>query len=108
MTDYRNRMFTNNELTRASMLIALMAISANITAFITIGSVPLTFQTAIAILSGMILGKKIALFAMLGYVFIGLIGIPVFAGFQGGVQMIAMPTFGFIVSFVVIAFFVGV
>src|SRR5690554_7034323 len=88
MKSKRIRTFTNIKLTKAAMFTALMAIGANLTAFITIGSVPLTFQTAIAILCGIILGKRDGFLSMVGYVFVGLAGIPVFAGFQGGVQMI--------------------
>lgn len=84
-----------------------MAIGANLTAMITIGTVPLTFQTVIAILAGILLGKRLAAFAMTGYLIIGLIGVPVFAGFSGGFQIIASPTFGFLLSFIILAYAAG-
>ncbi|MDQ0257661.1 biotin transport system substrate-specific component [Evansella vedderi] len=95
------------ELTKAAMFIALMAIAANLTAMITIGGVPLTFQTVVAILAGVLLGKKVGTLSMLGYALIGLLGAPVFAQFKGGLQVITSPTFGFILSFIVLAFVVG-
>ncbi|WP_158282287.1 biotin transporter BioY [Salipaludibacillus keqinensis] len=95
------------DLTKGAIFIALMAIGANLAAFISLGPVPLTFQTVIAILAGILLGKKLGTFSMIGYFFIGLIGVPVFAGFTGGFQVIASPTFGFILSFILIAYATG-
>ncbi|ADU31634.1 biotin transporter BioY [Evansella cellulosilytica] len=105
----RNKTFINvRELTRAAMFIALMAIGANLPSFIAIGTVPLTFQTVVAILAGVLLGKKVGSFAMIGYALIGLIGLPVFAQMQGGLHMLTLsPTFGFVLSFIVLAFSVG-
>ncbi|MBU9712577.1 biotin transporter BioY [Evansella tamaricis] len=102
-----NNPFTVVDLTKAAMFIALMGIGANLTAFITIGIVPLTFQTVIAILAGVILGKKVGTFSMLGYTIVGLIGAPVFSGFQGGMHNLVSPTFGFILSFIALTFVVG-
>ena len=99
--------FKISELTKAAMFIALMAISANLTAFITVGTVPLTFQTVVAILAGILLGKKLGTFSMVGYTVIGLLGVPVFAGLKGGMHVITTSTFGFILSFIVLAFVAG-
>ncbi|UCZ52525.1 biotin transporter BioY [Bacillus shivajii] len=107
MTNEKNQFFSVVELTKAAMFIALMAIGANLTAFITVGAVPLTFQTIIAILAGVLLGKKVGTFAMIGYAIVGLIGVPVFAGFQGGLHIVGQATFGFILSFIVLAYVVG-
>ncbi|MCR6095280.1 biotin transporter BioY [Salipaludibacillus agaradhaerens] len=99
--------FRINDLTKGAMFIALMAIGANLTAFITIGTVPLTFQSVIAILAGILLGKKLGAFSIIGYIMVGLIGVPVFAGFSGGFQVLASPTLGFLLSFVAIAYVSG-
>lgn len=86
-----------------AMFAALMAVGANISAFLVIGGVPITLQTFFAILAGILLGSRKGAFAMIVYAFIGLAGVPVFAGFSGGMDTIISPTFGFIVSFVFIA-----
>ncbi|SDO42992.1 biotin transporter BioY [Alkalicoccus daliensis] len=98
---------STSELTYAAMFIALMAVGANMAAIVTIGSVPLTFQTVVAVLAGVTLGKKVGTFSMLGYILLGFTGAPVFAGFSNGFAAIASPTFGFIISFLFIAFFSG-
>ncbi|MFD1851205.1 biotin transporter BioY [Oceanobacillus bengalensis] len=102
------------DLTYGAVFICLMAIGANITVWfpflaIPIGgtSVPLSLQTFFAILAGLMLGKKLGAFAMIGYVFIGVCGVPVFAGFQGGPFAFVDPTGGFIISFVFTAFVTG-
>jgi biotin transport system substrate-specific component len=99
--------FRISDLTKGAMFIALMAIGANLTAFITIGTVPLTFQSVIAILAGILLGKNLGAFSIIGYIMVGLIGVPVFAGFSGGFQVLASPTLGFLLSFVAIAYVSG-
>ncbi|NJP38261.1 biotin transporter BioY [Alkalicoccus luteus] len=94
-------------ITFAAMFIALMAIGANMAAIVTIGAVPLTFQTVVAVLAGLILGRKLGTFAIIGYILLGAAGAPVFAGFSSGMAALASPTFGFILSFPVIAFVTG-
>ncbi|MBO1001646.1 biotin transporter BioY [Pseudogracilibacillus auburnensis] len=45
---------------------------------------------------------------MFAYLFIGLVGAPVFAQFKGGIGSIFSPTFGFIISFIFVSFLVGI
>ena len=71
------------------------------------GGVPITLQTFIIPLSGAVLGAKLGALAALTYVLLGVVGLPVFAGFAGGLQIIAGPTGGFILSFPLMAFVAG-
>ncbi len=94
----------------SGMFAALMMIGANITAFVpflVVGGVPITLQTFFAILAGLILGSKRGALAMSVYLLIGLAGAPVFAQFKGGFSSVLSPTFGFLVSFILVAFIVG-
>lgn len=95
------------KLVHIAMFSALMAIGANISSFLIIGGVPITLQTFFAILAGILLGSRMGAFAMIVYTFIGLAGVPVFAQFSGGMDTLISPTFGFIVSFTVLAFLTG-
>lgn len=61
--------------------------------------VPFTMQTFALILTGLVLGSKKGTIAAVIYVLLGIIGVPVFAGFAGGFQIIASPVGGFILSF---------
>lgn len=94
----------------SSMFAALMMIGANITAFVpflVVGGVPITLQTFFAVLAGLILGSRLGAVSMTVYMFIGLAGAPVFAKFSGGPGQLLSPTFGFIVSFILVAYIAG-
>lgn len=98
------------DITLGALFVALMAVGANITSivpFLNILGVPLTLQTFFAILAGLILGSRLGFFSILVYAALGLVGAPVFAGFKGGFSVIISPTFGFILSFIILAFVVG-
>lgn len=89
----------------------LMMIGANITSFVpflTVGGVPITLQTFFAVLAGLVLGKKRGAIACAVYMLIGLAGAPVFAKFNGGFSAILLPTFGFIATFILIAYVAGI
>ncbi|WP_173918429.1 biotin transporter BioY [Halobacillus sp. Marseille-Q1614] len=98
------------DITIGALFVALMAVGANITSiapFLSILNVPLTLQTFVAILAGIILGSRMGGFSMVVYAALGLVGAPIFAGFTGGAATIVKPTFGFILSFIVLAYVVG-
>ncbi|MEH7548056.1 biotin transporter BioY [Neobacillus vireti] len=98
------------DLTLAAMFVALMAIGANISTiapFLHVGGVPITLQTFFAILAGAILGSRLGSIAMTVYMLVGLVGVPVFADFTGGLSIIIRPTFGFILSYIFVAFMIG-
>lgn len=98
------------DLTLIGMFVALMGIGANITAwapFLQVGGIPITLQTFFCFLSGALLGSRRGAIAMIVYVFVGLAGIPIFAGFRGGLGTVLSPTFGFIVSFIFTSYITG-
>lgn len=95
------------QLIYAALFAALMGIGANITAYLVIGGVPITLQAVIAIIAGALLGSRLGALSMTIYALVGLVGMPVFAGFSGGVRALVSPTFGFILSFIIVAFVVG-
>ena len=69
--------------------------------------VPMTMQTFAITLTGIILGAKRGALASFIYVLLGAVGVPVFAGFSGGFQTLIGPTGGFLWSFPIMAFFIG-
>ncbi|MGX1983497.1 biotin transport system substrate-specific component [Thermolongibacillus altinsuensis] len=102
--------FRTIDLTFIGMFAALMAIGANITSwvpFLVIGGVPITLQTFFCVLAGALLGRRIGALAMTVYMLIGLFGAPVFARLDGGFSSVMMPTFGFILSFIIAAYVTG-
>lgn len=94
----------------SGMFAALMMIGANITSFLpflVVMNVPITLQTFFAVLSGLLLGSRLGALSMTVYMLVGLAGAPVFARFSGGFGQVLSPTFGFIVSFILVAYVVG-
>ena len=69
--------------------------------------VPMTLQTLIIPLAGIILGPRDGTLSTLIYVLLGAVGVPVFAGFTGGPGILFGMTGGFILSFPLLALFAG-
>ena len=69
--------------------------------------VPFTMQTFAITLAGIILGSKNGAIASIIYVMLGAVGLPVFANFTGGWQSIVGPTGGFLLSFPIMAYIIG-
>ena len=99
--------FRTIDLILVAMFAALMAIGTNITSYLVIGAVPITLQPLVSILAGALLGKRLGALSMIVYLLVGLVGFPVFAQFSGGLRALVSPTFGFLLSFVIGAYVVG-
>lgn len=98
------------ELVYCGLFAALMMIGANITSFapfMVVGGVPITLQAFFAVLAGLVLGSRLGALSVTVYMLIGLAGAPVFARFGGGFSHLLSPTFGFIVTFIFVAYIVG-
>ncbi len=87
--------------------VILMWISANSFMYLPFTPVPLTMQVLTVLLSAIVLGGYWAAFTQIEYIFLGLIGAPVFAGFRNGFMAISGPTGGFIIGFVAAGFAAG-
>ena len=77
--------------------IALLAISAQIT--VSFGPVPFTLQTMMITFVFLLLPAREALISIFGYLILGALGVPVFAGLSGGVSALMGATGGFIYGF---------
>ena len=62
--------------------------------------VPFTLQTFAVFCALQILGGKNGTISIALYIFLGIIGVPVFSGFQGGAAHIMGPTGGYIIGFI--------
>lgn len=61
--------------------------------------VPFSLSVLGVFLTGAVLEKKYAIYAQLVYIFMGAMGLPVFAGLKGGLGSLAGPTGGFILAY---------
>ena len=69
--------------------------------------VPMTLQTFIIPLAGIVLGAKRGTIATCIYLLLGAVGLPVFAGFSGGFGILFGITGGFLLSFPLMALCAG-
>ncbi len=69
--------------------------------------VPVTGQTFAVLVVGMVFGMRLGAATLMLYLAEGAVGLPVFAGLSGGPAVLAGPTGGYIVGFVLAAGLVG-
>ncbi|MCL6100486.1 MAG: biotin transporter BioY [Bacteroidetes bacterium] len=69
--------------------------------------VPFTLQTVLVLLAGAFLGARNGAYSQIVYLALGVIGIPVYAGFSFGLAKIFGPTGGYLLSFPFAAYLVG-
>ena len=104
----KNLINTNRSMTariaECALFVVLMIVSAYIR--IPIPYVPITFQTVVAVLAGLLLGAKWGTASVAVYIFMGLLGLPVFSG-GGGFAYVLQLTFGYILGFAAAAFAAG-
>ena len=86
--------------TRDMAYIALFAVLMAVCSWISIPTVvPFTLQTFAVFLAVGVLGGKRGTLAVLVYILLGAVGVPVFAGFQGGLGILLGTTGGYIIGF---------
>ena len=84
--------------------VALGAVFLSLGAFLTVPvTPPFTMQTFALFCLGWLFGGKKTLVATGLYVLLGLVGLPVFAGFQSGLGILFGPTGGFLLGFLLFA-----
>lgn len=108
----RKKIYNSVSFAKDAAVIALFcAVMIVFTLFVSIPfvPVPLTFQTTICVLCGLLLGAKKGAAAMGVYFFMGFVcHLPVFSGGVGGFSSAVRPTFGYILGFVLAAFVSGI
>ena len=86
---------------------ALIAVCALLPAIPIGGLVPITLQTFGVMLAGAVLGARRGLLAVLLYLAVGAIGMPVFSGGAAGLAPFAGPSVGYLVAFPLAACLTG-
>ncbi len=71
------------------------------------GLVPISLATFGVMMAGLLLGWKYGVLAVAVYILLGAVGVPVFAGFKGGVSALLGPTGGYIIGYLPYAALAG-
>lgn len=114
-TNVTEKSFNNPKNTKKSVILdmvyaavftAIIAVLAQIS--IPLGIiVPFTLQTLGVFIASAMLGWKRGTLSVILYVLLGIIGLPVFAGFSGGAAVLFGATGGYIIGFIFTALAVG-
>ena len=83
------------------------ALSAQVRVVIPISPVPITGQTFVVLLAGLVLGSTFGAVSMLMYLFIGMSGLPFFSAGVAGLAILKSPTIGYIIGFFLAANVIG-
>lgn len=92
-------------LTYCALFAALTAVLSQFS--IPIGPVPINLATFSVVLAGTVLGAQYGAISQSVYVLLGAVGLPVFAGFKGGIHAIVGPTGGYILGYIAAAWLAG-
>lgn len=71
------------------------------------GLVPISLATFGVMMCGLVLGWRWGALAVAVYILLGAVGVPVFAGFKGGVSALLGPTGGYIIGYLPYAALAG-
>lgn len=96
-----------NKIVSIALMTAIICVISPFAIAIPVSPVPISLATLAIYLTVMILGWKDGTISVLLYVLIGLVGVPVFTGFNGGAGKILGPTGGYIIGYVFLAFVSG-
>ncbi len=86
---------------------ALIGILAQVRFYLPWSPIPITGQTFAVLLVGVLLGRWWGGVSLVIYAGLGAVGLPWFAGLNGGLAYLAGPTGGYIVGFILATLFVG-
>lgn len=95
------------DMTVIALVTAVICIIAPFSIPIAISPIPITLALFALFLAGIILGKWKGVLSTVVYLLLGMVGLPVFTGFTGGVQKLAGPTGGYLVGYIFLVFFIG-
>ena len=90
-----------------SIAIAVLGLALASQVEIPLEPVPLTLQTLAVVLTGFLLGPVLGFMATIVWLVLGAIGLPLFAGGEGGLEHLTGSTAGYLLSFPVAAAVAG-
>ena len=93
------------DITIVAVMAALLCVAGPLT--VSIGPIPLSLATFVVYMAGAVLGAKRGTLAVAVYLLLGLVGLPVFSGFTGGLQKLIGVTGGYLVGYLPCALITG-
>ena len=87
----------------AALFTALIIIGGYISVPLPVGPVPIVLAEFFVMVTGLFLGFKWGLASVALYLFLGILGLPVFAGGRSGLAVLFGPTGGFLLGYLLLA-----
>lgn len=97
-----NKQITTKKLVLTAMFTAIICVMSQVV--IPLQPIPFSLSLLAIFLTGALLEPKYAFLATLAYLLLGAFGLPVFAGFKGGIQALTGMTGGYLVAYPIMAF----
>ena len=101
-----NSKFTIQQIAMIAVMTAVTCVLAPLS--VPIGPVPISLTNFAIYLSLYLLDWKKGTISYILYLLLGLVGLPVFSGFTGGIGKLAGPTGGYIIGFIPMAIIAGI
>lgn len=101
----KDKKLTTYQMAVTAVMAAVLCVLGPLT--VPIGAVPISLANFVICLTAWLLGPKFGTLSVAIYLLIGLIGVPVFAGYSAGVSILAGPTGGYLVGYLPLAFIGG-
>ena len=92
-------------LTLTALVAAILCVMGPLV--IPIGMIPMSLTNMVIYLAIILLDKKRATISVVIYLLIGFVGLPVFAGYTGGVGKLLGPTGGYLIGYLVLGWIAG-
>lgn len=103
----KTRTFTTRQMTLIGLVTAITCLIAPFSIPIPVSPVPISLTNLILYLSVYVLGMKYSTISYAIYLLLGLVGLPVFSGFSGGIGKLGGPTGGYLVGFIFLTLISG-
>ena len=94
-------------MTQMAMMTGVLCIVSPVMIPIPFSPVPMTLATFGIYMIASLLGVKKGVLCVLGYILLGMAGLPIFSGFSSGIITLAGPTGGYVIGYLPCVFFIG-
>ena len=99
--------FTTKRMALIGVMTAVTCILGPFSIPLPFSPVPISFTNLAIYLAAYVLGMKACTVSYLIYMLLGMVGVPVFSGFTGGVGKLLGPTGGYLIGFIFLAAIAG-
>jgi len=98
---------SNKRIVYVGLISSLICIISPFSLMLPVSPAPISLGTFGVYLAGVILGTKMGVTSVTVYLILGAIGLPIFAGFMGGISRFFAPSGGYLISYILIALLTG-